>query len=368
MQHIDPVKCARHNRFWQPLTKGEGGYLGVSAPIDDDGHLSVMVPPPDDLEEQWLSSEYRVKTAEAAAQNIYWGQDAIQSVFVNFGPGVQAAMLGAPYKLQPNSIWFDLDPPIKNWDTIPVFKTDTCHPLYKAVDEHTRALCAASQGKYAVSVTDIGGQMDVLFSLRGEDLLTDLIEYPELVQTAEAQLCDEFLRYFFTLTDMIMPTGCGNTAWIPLISEEPWYPVQCDFSVMISPAMFEKFVLPSLDKATTAIGRAVYHLDGPGEIPHLDMILSLKHVHAIQWVPLPNPPTGQPGYVYQDFASPMAIDIYKRTLAAGKKLCLLMVDPSQIGTIYDAVGSDGIYIHTHCQTRKSADELINYARKRWLVL
>lgn len=359
-------KRERHYRFWQPLTKGEGGYLSVTAPVSDSGVPPVRVPPPRDVEEQWLSAAYRVKCAEAASQNLFWGQDAIQSVFVNFGPGVHAAMLGAPYRLHPHSVWFDLDPPLKSWDKPPVFKTNPDHILYKAILEHTHALCEASKGKYAVSVTDIGGQLDVLFSLRGEELLTDLIEYPDEVLAAQAQLDEEFLKYFHMLTDLIAPTGCGYTAWMPVVGDAPWYPIQCDLSVMISPAMFEKFVLPSLDKVSTDIGRSIYHLDGPGEIPHLDMILSLKRVNAVQWVPLPVPPTGKADYVYQNFADEMSINIYRRILAAGKKLVLLGVHPSQVKKIYDTVGSDGVFIQTHCAARKEAEEMIDYARGHWL--
>ena len=33
---------------------------------------------------------------------------------------------------------------------------------------------------------------------------------------------------------------------MPIYSEKPYYPLQCDFSAMISPDMFEEFVLPEL--------------------------------------------------------------------------------------------------------------------------
>lgn len=365
-------KRARHKRFWQPLAKGEGGYLSVMSPINDTGIAPYPLRDPKDVEERWISTEYCLERAEANAQNTYYGQDAIHSEFVNFGPGVHAAMLGAPYVLQPTSIWFDMQPPIKNWDAMPAFETDVTHPLYRAIEDHTRALCNASKGRYAVSYTDIGGQMDVLFSLRGEELLSDLIEYPDEILRAQTKLDDAFLSYFKTLTEWIGPTGCGYTGWIPIANDVPWYPIQCDMSVMISARMFEKFVLPSLDKVSTAIGQSIYHLDGPGEIQHLDMLLSLSHVHAIQWVPLPHANyTDQKKdrkFYFQDFADAQSLDIYRRTLAAGKKVVLLGVNPRQVADIYNAIGCDGVYIQTHCPTRKEADELIDHARKNWLAL
>lgn len=359
-------KIDRHRRFWQPLKKGEGGYLAVTSPIDDSGKPPYALPPPRSLEEQWLSTDYCVQRAEANARNIFWGQDAIQCVFVNFGPGVHAALLGAPYRLQPNSVWFDLDPPIKSWNPAPTFRTDPEHPLYKAIEAHTRALCAASKGRYFVSCTDIGGQIDVLFSLRGEALLADFVLAPEEVLAAQARLDREFVAYFNTLSGIIGPTGCGYTGWIPLVHDKPWYPLQCDLSVMISPAMFEKFVLPSLDWVSSRIGQCVYHLDGPGEIRHLDMLLSLPNIHAIQWVPLPRTKIDDPAYYFQDFADEMSLNVYRRTLAAGRKVVLCGVQPFQVPQIFSAVGCDGVFIQTGCPTRREADDLIALARKEWI--
>jgi 5-methyltetrahydrofolate--homocysteine methyltransferase len=362
-------KRARHQRFWQPLEKGEGGYLSVTAPLAASGAAPATVPALRDLAEQWLSPAYQVLKAEAMLQNTFFGEDSIPSVFVNLGPGVQAALLGAPYLLRPDSVWFGLEPPLKDWNSIPVFKTDQEHELYKAVDGITRALCEISHERFAVSFTDIGGQYDVLYSLRGDSLLTDFIEYPDEIAEAERRLDEEFLRYFFELRDIIAPTGCGYSNWIPVLSDEPWYPFQCDLSVMISPAMFERFVLPSLDKVSTAIGRGIYHLDGPGEIHHLDMILSLKNISAVQWVPLPKQHTGKAGVVMrQDYADEMSLGVYRRCLAAGKKVVLLNIEPKQVEPIFNAVGSDGVFIFTSCQAQKEAEALIASAhQQKWIT-
>jgi len=358
----------RHKRFFEPPVKGEGAVLSVISPIDDSGKPPFTLPPPKDLHEQWLCPEYSVMRAEANEQNTYWGLDALHSVFVNLGPGVMASFVGAPYTLTPGSVWFDLEPPIKNWDEPPDLKINTEHELYKVITEKTKALCEASKGRYSVSVTDIGGQMDVLFSLRGEDILTDMLEYPDEVKKAEKQLTDEWLKYFNEMTDIIKPTGCGYATWGPIVSDKPWYITQCDMSVMISPAMFEEFVLPELDKISTAIGRTVYHLDGPEEIRHQDMLLSIKNNTAIQWTPLPNQIQGKTG-LNQDFSDELSFNVYRRTLAAGKKVVLFFPPAEQIEKIFNEVGSDNFYIITHIPSRKEADDFISHARKqKWVTV
>jgi hypothetical protein len=316
-------------------------------------------------EESLLDAAYSVERAEAAVANTYYGLDAIHSQFINFGPGVQAAFFGAPYVITDNSVWFDMDPPIKSWEPMPNLVMDKEHKLYKAIEAQTRALCAASKGRYAVSYADIGGQYDVLFSLRGEDLLMDMLDCPETIIAAQDKLDDAFIEYFNTLTDIIRPAGIGFTNWMPVVHDIPWYPIQCDMSVMISPKQFEKFVLPSLERVSKAVGCNIYHLDGPEEIRFLDMLLSMKYVHAIQWVPLPTLPLPGGGFT-QNFADEMSLDIYRRTKAAGKKVMLYGVRAEQIQPIFDAVGRDGMFIYVYCGTRKDADELEAHAKKEWV--
>ena len=359
-------KRERYRRFWEPLTKGEGGYLAITSPVNDSGVMPFVLEPPRSLEEQWLSAEYCVKRAQAEAVNTYWGQDAIQSVFVNLGPGVLSAILGGSHTLHEKSIWFDMNPPIKDWNHLPVLQLNTEHVLYKAIESQTTSLCAASKGRYSVAFTDLGGVLDVLYSLRGEDLLSDFIEYPDEVMAMQTFLDDEFLACFQNLKDLIKPSGTGYSGWFPLISDEAWYPIQCDLSVMISTDMFEKFVLPSLDRISAEIGQSIYHLDGPGEVKHLDMILSLPHVHGIQWVPLPETKSDDPHYYFQNFADKLSLDIYRRTLDAGKKVTLFGVPPELVPVIFNEVGCDGVYIATRCTTRKEAEELGIYAQKNWL--
>jgi 5-methyltetrahydrofolate--homocysteine methyltransferase len=60
---------------------------------------------------------------------------------------------------------------------------------------------------------------------------------------------------------------------------------QSDLSYMLSPKMFEKFVLPDLLSCFAQVDHAFYHLDGKGQIRHLDLLLSLEELEGIQWIP-----------------------------------------------------------------------------------
>ncbi len=61
--------------------------------------------------------------------------------------------------------------------------------------------------------------------------------------------------------------------------------LQSDFSYMISPRMFRRFVLPDLMACTEAMDYGFYHMDGKGQIPHLDQLLSIPRLRGVQWQP-----------------------------------------------------------------------------------
>ena len=77
----------------------------------------------------------------------------------------------------------------------------------------------------------------------------------------------------------------GSTSWLEMWSEGRTQAVQCDFCCMISPEHFRRFALPSLEHEIACLDHAVYHMDGPGQIRHLDDLLALRGLHTIQWVP-----------------------------------------------------------------------------------
>ena len=69
-----------------------------------------------------------------------------------------------------------------------------------------------------------------------------------------------------------------------LWSETPAIDLQSDFSTLIGPEMFGEFVLPLVVEQAKAFSRSVFHLDGPDMIRHLDQLLQVDEINAIQWV------------------------------------------------------------------------------------
>jgi len=311
-------------------------------------------PRPADLAQKWEDPAFRARQALWHVENTLYYADAFPSVFVNYGPGCLSAMLGGTYNWRETTVWFNHAPVIADWENAPAPVLQRDCAMYRFVDALTeRFLTEGENGrKFYTSLTDIGGTYDILASLRGtENLLLDLIDHPEEVKVYVKQLQPVWLDYFRHYANrLIARQGCV-TNWMPIWSDTPWYPLQCDFSAMISPEMFAEFILPDLRWQTERMDRIVYHLDGPGELPHLKHLLSLPRLNAIQWTP---------GDGNASLGNPCWFGLYEEIQRAGKGLVLLGVPPEELEPLLRHVSKKGLYVHCGADAN-TAREIVRMA-------
>ena len=124
--------------------------------------------------------------------------------------------------------------------------------------------------------------------------------------------------------------------------------LQCDFSYMISPEMFERFALPDLTACCDHLEHGFYHLDGPGAIPHLGLLLDMPRLRGVQWIP----GAGNP-------APEEWPDLLRRIIDAGK-LCQLFVTAEGALTIVRNLGGKGFLLAV--QDQMSRDEAVAFLR------
>ena len=246
----------------------------------------------------------------------------------NFGAGIIAGFLGASVGVDENTVWFE---PLKNHGLgdIPL-NYDANNFWWRWVKAITQAGVDRWGGQVQVAISDIGGNLDILASLRGtQNLLMDLYDAPEIVDRLLAEITQLWLRYYDDLYEITKTANNGTSAWAALWCPERFYMLQSDFSYMISPAMFERFVLPDLEMICDHLDYSFYHLDGKGQIPHLDMLLAIEHLDGIQWIPGDGAPPSEEW-----------LPLLKRIRDAGK-LCQLFVTPEGALTITRKLGGKG---------------------------
>ena len=204
-----------------------------------------------------------------------------------FGAGVLAAFLGCTPHSTPQTVWFM--PPRKD---IPIeelhFEFDEHNPYYRRIADLYEAAMDKWHGRVVIGMTDLGGIMDVLQSFRGaENLLMDLYDAPEEVLRCVNELQQLWFAYFDKFNAIMEGEAQGYSHWYGIYHEKPGYILQSDFSFMIGPDMFKTFVAPELSSSADRMYNAVYHLDGEGELVHLDELLAMDGIKGFQWVPSP---------------------------------------------------------------------------------
>jgi 5-methyltetrahydrofolate--homocysteine methyltransferase len=260
--------------------------------------------------------------------------DAFPWAWINFGPGMAAGFLGAQVNsvTEPDeTVWFN--PPGKISAADLDLAYDPGNVWWKRVKDLTRAFIQRYGNMLQVSHTDLGGNLDILASfLTTEQLLFDVVEQPEEVLRLVRQITGLWLRYYDELDAMIRPACRGTSSWAPIWTTGTTYMLQCDFSYMISPKMFERYVMPDLAAICDHLSHGFYHLDGKGEIPHLEQLLSLQRLRGIQWIS----GDGQP-------SPDQWLDLLKR-IRDGGKLCQVFVSPEGARHIVKNLGGKGFLL------------------------
>jgi hypothetical protein len=213
----------------------------------------------------------------------YYLGEAFPRFWPNFGPGIVAAFAGCGLQAVPDTTWF-APVAIRTISDLHV-ERQAANPWWQQVAALTRAAIECWGEQLSIGFTDLGGNLDILAHLRGtQRLLLDMIDDPQEIERLVSETHKLWLECYEALY-AITCLGQGITSWGPCWSPTRGYLLQSDFAYMISPRMYERFVLPDIYACCEALDYPFYHLDGRGQLPHLDMLLSLRHLRGIQWVP-----------------------------------------------------------------------------------
>jgi len=269
---------------------------------------------------------------EIYLDNKYFYGDAWPRWWPNFGPGIIAGFLGATVHCAEHTVWFSPGQTDKLEELALIYDPDNV--WWRRVQEFTRLAVERWGSQVMVGHSDIGQNFDILAHLRGtQNLLYDLYDAPDLVAKRLMEITELWLRYYDELHELVKPTGRGTTPSAPIWSPGRCYLFQSDFAYMISPEMFERYVLPDLTICGAAMDHSFYHLDGKGQIPHLDLLLAQAWLDGIQWIPGAGAPPPE------DW-----LPLLKR-IRDGGKLCQLYVSPEGARTIVRELGGRGFALH-----------------------
>jgi hypothetical protein len=284
------------------------------------------------------------------AQYTYPG-DRLPIAETDVGPGSVALYLGGEARLAEDTVWYlpTIDP--ADPEGHPSLRFDPDSRWWRITEATLRECAALACGKYLVGCPDLIENIDIVAALRDpQRLLIDMVDRPEWV----LQKVDEVNRAFFEIYDRVyniirLEDGSSTFGAFGLWGPGKVAKVQCDTSAMFSPPMFERFVVPALTEQCAWLDYSLFHLDGHQCICHLDLLLDIEPLDAIEWTPDPQVPTG---------GNPAWYPMYRKILAAGKSVQAIGVHPEEVIPLLDAVGGKGIFIMTDFTDDAQAEALL----------
>ncbi len=263
-------------------------------------------------EERFTNPEVIDNICRTMFGNKTYFAESIPAKYTDFGTAGHCTFFGCKPNYTPSTIWFD---PVLEDTNSALLKTDLDNCIaYEKQQKLMQDLVKLANGDYFVSMSDNCGMVDALAEIRGtQNLLIDMLEEPDFVHECMPKIIDAWKTSEHRYYDILKENNLGGSThgWMQVWAKGMHVQLQCDFSVMISPDLFEEFALPELEECSKAVDFASYHLDGIEEVRHLDMILSVEGINNIQWTPV----AGQP-------KTSASIETFQKIQKAGKGLIL----------------------------------------------
>jgi hypothetical protein len=247
---------------------------------------SVAIPDTEDLEHWWKDVDFILDRQMKLVDNQRYLGVAVPYHFVDRSASAMSGILGARMQLvNKDTMW--AYPCFTSVEQVAEMVLDRSNFWYRSTCEITHRSVALAKDHHYVALWALEGVSDILPGLYGtENFLIDLIMKPREVAQAMEHVKRLWLELFAEFSEMIAGTGNrGNIGWAGIWAPGTTFPLQEDISYMLSSAMFRKFCLPHLQDFIDSMEYPLYHLDGVGAIKHLDTLLQIEKLKAIQWVP-----------------------------------------------------------------------------------
>ncbi|MDD5708687.1 MAG: hypothetical protein PHR35_22455 [Kiritimatiellae bacterium] len=247
-------------------------------------------------------------------------------------PMTMAAYLGGDVHFGERTVW--VDPVVDDWNDFAI-ALDRRNPWLqrsiRLMEAHVRSL----PDDMLPCTPDLGDALTVFSLLRGtERLLMDLIEQPEVIERKMREYLEVWIeahRLFWDIYRRRFPGDCSYLGWAPGRT----YICQSDFSTMISPEMFQRFVVPEIVRQGEYLEYMPWHLDGPEEIRHLDALLERPEIQAIQI---------QPGANRPPCSSPLWLPHARKIQDAGRRPIVYANTLAEFETLLDNLKPQGLSI------------------------
>ncbi|KAA6352236.1 hypothetical protein EZS27_000418 [termite gut metagenome] len=325
--------------MWEHIEKEGAPYEEIPA-----------LPPAKDINQFWFDPEWRSDYLHYKMSRYSYKADILPVANTQLGPGSLGAILGADLEGREDTIWIRDK---ESFDGNIVF--DKNNKWWKLHLDLLRACKEKAKGKYMIGCPDLVEGLDVLSSVKGSDnVMMDMMLDPENTLQQLRAINDAYFKVFNQIYDIINEDGEMAFCYFSIGGPGKVSKLQSDISIMISEDDFRTFSIPFLQEQCNKLDYTLYHLDGVDAIRHLDAVLELKNLNAVQWTPGVGQPQGGNACWY---------DLYKKILANGKSVMANWVTLDELEPLIKAVGNQGLNIQVDFKSEHEIDEALKIIGK-----
>jgi len=303
--------------------------------------------------DRWLDAEFQAEWALADLSNRLFLGDSMPVAWPNLGPDAFAALYGCPLEFGDYGTSWSR-PILHDWNAADDIQLDWNSPYLRKLNEMTDALLEVGKGRFITGLTDLHPGGDCLAALRGpQNLAIDLITHPDEVKAMLARIEVDYFAVYDLFYQRLRAAGLPITTWTPLVSDGKYYLPSNDFSIMISRDMFQEFFLPGITRECQFLDHSLYHLDGPGALRHLDCLLDIPELDAVQYVPTAG-----------DAAFAKWAWVYRRIQDAGKGV-QVTCEIGEINQVMEMLRPEGVYLVVDGVASQEMAETLLQTLQRW---
>ena len=285
-----------------------------------------------DLKARWFDAEFQVDQFMDSIRGRTFYGETFPLFFPNLGPNVYAAFHGLELEFGEVTSW--IKHVVRDWDDLGKLKFSPENEYFQGIEKLTQVALEKCPGKFLVGYTDLHGSLDCVADWRDpQQLCLDMYDHPDKVHEMLRLANENFLPVFDHYDEVLKSHGLPSITWMGIPSRGKIHIPSCDFTALTSTEQFCEFYFPTLRNEVCHTTHNIFHVDGVGVLNHLDYILSLPQIHAIQWVQ----------GVGDELPIMQWLHVIKRVQAAGRGVVVdLQVD--ELEPFIAAMKPDGLYL------------------------
>jgi len=287
------------------------------------------------LRERWLDVDFQVESALAQLEISPRLGDTVPAWMPNVGPDLVSTLFGAELVFGEHTSWCQHTvASTADWERFIATPPDFDNVYWRAIDAMITRAATRFGSRFHIALPDLHGSFDILAGIRGpENLCLDILDEPELVRRASLHASRGYVEAYRRFYHRLTALGQPSTTWCNYLHTGPAYVPSCDFWCLVSKPVAADLIRPTLEMEMAPLERSIFHLDGPQALHHLDLVLTLPGLNAVQWV-----------YGAGHGPAALWLETYRKIRHAGKAIQVIAEDAADALTVLHELGPDGMWI------------------------